>query len=402
MSGARIARLIVVALLIALVAWIANNTYWAEVEVPMPLKGEAARNPFYAAQRFAEALGARSEWDRMLGTPPQDAVLVVSFWHWSLSPERRERLVRWVEAGGRLVVDRSLVGGGSDFESWSGIARAYREREAREDPSAPKLYPKCRALSEEGHGAHSVSTPGAHYVICGLDGLSSLRSARKTTWALRDASGIQALRVNVGRGSVTAINTTPFHYRNLFDGDHGALFVVTTQLRRGDQVHFLSEDAHPSMLALLWRLGAPAAALALGVIALALWRGGARFGPLAATPETARRSLAEQILGTGQFALRFGRGESLHAAAVRALNEAAQRRVSSYARLPSEERVATLARLSGLETGALAVALNYSGSRRSSELRSAIALLETARRRILIENKGSWHGNRIEHHHAGR
>ena len=49
-----------------LVTWIASNTYWAEVTMPMPPKGEALTNPFYAAQRFAEALGARTSWDRQL------------------------------------------------------------------------------------------------------------------------------------------------------------------------------------------------------------------------------------------------------------------------------------------------------------------------------------------------
>lgn len=49
----------------ALVTWIALNTYWEEVEVPMPLKDEAARNPFYAAQRFVEGLGATSVRDRI-------------------------------------------------------------------------------------------------------------------------------------------------------------------------------------------------------------------------------------------------------------------------------------------------------------------------------------------------
>ena len=33
--------------------WIASNTEWTEVKIPLPPKGEAATNPFYAAQRFA-------------------------------------------------------------------------------------------------------------------------------------------------------------------------------------------------------------------------------------------------------------------------------------------------------------------------------------------------------------
>ena len=51
-----------------LVTYIARNTYWDEISIPTPLRGEAVTNPFYAAQRFAEALGARTEWRQALGT----------------------------------------------------------------------------------------------------------------------------------------------------------------------------------------------------------------------------------------------------------------------------------------------------------------------------------------------
>ena len=121
--------------------------------------------------------------------------------------------------------------------------------------------------------------------MCGLDSMSSLTSKRKVVWDLRDTSGIQAMRVEVDRGSVTVINATPFRYRSLFEGDHGWLFAAATEMRRGDDVHFVSEDDHPSLLALLWQYGAPVVMLTLTLVALVLWRGGTRFGPLAAVPD---------------------------------------------------------------------------------------------------------------------
>ena len=72
-----------------LVYWIASNTYWADAIVPMPLRGEAATNPYYAAQRFVDALGGRATRDRTFSVPP-DAVIVLSTWNWNLSA-RRER-----------------------------------------------------------------------------------------------------------------------------------------------------------------------------------------------------------------------------------------------------------------------------------------------------------------------
>jgi hypothetical protein len=123
--------------------------------------------------------------------------------------------------------------------------------------------------------------------------------------------------------------------------------------------------------------------LGLAAIALALWRNSARFGPLANEPPTARRSLAEQIRGTGQFALRHGDGESLHAASLRALTEAAARRVPGYLRLSPSDRAAALARLTGFERDAFTAAAYHAGLRTANELRHTIAFLETARREIL-------------------
>lgn len=378
--------------LVALISWVASHTYWADTKVPMPPKGEALVNPFYAVQRFAEALGARTAWDRVLAIPPADSVIVLVAWHWSLSTSRREALERWVESGGRLVVEERLAGGQHEFERWSGIARKYRELDDTQKSAGPKGDSACRGFLEERDGTPAAESDTTRYWMCDSDGESFLASDRHAAWALRDASGIQAMRVQVGRGSVTVINATPFRDRRLFDGDHGWLFVAATELRRGDEVHFLSERAQPSLLALLWQHDGPVVVLTLALIALVLWRGGVRFGPLAAAQPTARRSLAEQIRGTGQFALRHGGGDSLLAAAVRALDEAAQRRIPGYARLSIKERASALARLTGFDWRALAAAIHHTGLRRSHDLRSTIALLEAARRQILVERTRSSHG----------
>src|SRR6185295_6329247 len=147
----------------------------------------------------------------------------------------------------------------------------------------------------------------ADYWICGLDGVSSLTTERKVVWALRHESDIQAVRVAVGKGSVTVINASPFRERSLFEGDHGRLFVAATEMRRGDEVRFMSEGAQPSLLALLWQHGSPVVVLAFALVALLLWRRGVRFGPLAAVPEAARRSLsrsAAQASSRGATAVR--------------------------------------------------------------------------------------------------
>jgi hypothetical protein len=389
MTRERLAWLAVTGAAIALLSWVANHTYWTEIKVPMPLRGEAATNPFYVVERFARVLGARTEWNRGLSLPPTNGVVFVSAWDWDLTSDRQRRIEHWVESGGRLVVDKSLISSTDAFEHWSGIRREEAEAQSARSRIAAAQPTRCYTLEEQGDSHDS-------YSICGMDAASELKTTRKMSWALgRAAWGLQAVRVNLGRGSVTVINGNPFDERGLFDDDNGRLFVAASQLRSGDELHFFSENSHASLLELAWQLGWPVVCLALALIALALWRGSARFGPLAAAADIARRSLAEQIRGTGQFTLRIGGGESLHAAAARALNECAALHISAYDRLPGTERMSALAQATGFEADALAAALHYSSSRRSEHLRGVLELLESARRRILLKNTRSRHGNRI-------
>ena len=139
------------------------------------------------------------------------------------------------------------------------------------------------------------------------------------------------------------------------------LFVAATGLQRGDEVHFLSEDDYPSLLALIWRYGAPVVALGLTLLAALLWRGAVRFGPLAPPTIAARRSLAEQIRGTGRFALRHGGGHSLHAASARALDEAARRAITGYAQAAARRARRGARQVTGFDRDALAAAIHDPG-----------------------------------------
>jgi len=71
-------QIIVVGVVLFIVAYLVRSTEWGEIEVPTPLRGAAATNPFYAAQKLVETLGATSERRESLGDTPSDAVVVLS------------------------------------------------------------------------------------------------------------------------------------------------------------------------------------------------------------------------------------------------------------------------------------------------------------------------------------
>jgi MoxR-like ATPase len=260
---------------------------------------------------------------------------------------------------------------------------AHNDREStKEETRAPAFgalpdrLATCRnfaARTEPGAAGAAQSTT---YRLCGFNQESFLTAKKNALWTFGDATGAQAMRVTVGRGHVTAINAEPFIWRSLFFGDHDWLFVTTAELRPGDVIHFLSEAEHPSLLALTWQYGAPVVICAVAILTLGLWRGSVRFGPLAAVPDGARRSLAEQIRGTGHFAARQEGGDILHAACVRALDEGGGEtafRVSTSHRSGSRRGARTTHRVRSrrVDDGDPSPRL-----RRDHELASAIALLE--------------------------
>ena len=375
------------------IAWIANNTYWDEITVPTFPRGEAASNPFYAAERLTEELGATSEWRRTLGELPQaDAVMLLTHWNWDLIEDRREAIERWVESGGRLILDSTLGAGGDSLESWSGLrldnvfgyelAEETEEEAGPETPQTDAIPEPCREL-ELTVGESQLDREREMYYVCALQTMGYLSSSRNVEWALEDEENPQVMRVQIGKGFLTLINGTPFGNRELLEADNAALFVDAARLHRGDHVVFVSEQKRTSLLQLIWLYGAPAVLLAIALVAVSLWRNSTRFGPLEASPDPSRRSLAEQIRGTGQFALRVGGGRALHGAMVRALHEAARQRVANYEALARNEQIGAIARLANLDADALAETMNFSGRRRSHEFKNAIALLDSARLHVL-------------------
>jgi hypothetical protein len=370
-----------VALVIAVAGfWISRNTYWADVEVPMPLRGEARTNPFYATQRFAQALGSRTSWDHTFVAPSAGGVLVMSGWHWSMSSQRREAVEEWVEQGGRLVLD-ATVADDPAFQAWSGTSIVAKKEQSAGLPG--RRIAACHPLVLSAVSEMSATTPSRSLTTCGVAADSHLESTAAVRWQLSDDAGPQVISSAAGNGSVTVINATPFLARGLFDGDHAALFVAATGMRTGEEVRFLSETDVPPLLALLWQRGSPAVVLLLALVGLWLWRIGSRFGPPVPSATPPRRSLEEQIVAAGEFCRRYATSDPLVAATQQALEEAASRRIPGYARLSPDERVAVLAKATGLASQSLHRAMHNTDYR----ILDPVHIMETARRQLLRQTR---------------
>lgn len=400
-------RVLMAALVLGAGVWVASCTEWVEVELPLPARGEAAKNPLYATQQLVRKLGATVATPSNLSTlPPPRATLLLTSWYWDLFPERAQRLKAWVEGGGHLVLYANNLNH-QQLKGWVPISQLQPPRKKKPDavdddeedaddedtdadePAAPSAARRLGLLPQVPcyDAVEPLTVPATYpdgnrrFKICNdVASGFKLQSTTPPLWALEGRDGPMMLRAARGQGQITVI--LPWGLLDndrVLKGDNGLAAVAALQAGPGAHVWFVSEEAREPFLSWLWHEAWVVVLLGTAALLLALWRGARRFGPLAATRPMGRRSMAEQISGTAQFLRRQG-PEALLAAQIRALEAAARNHVRHYDTLDRSQRAAAIAQHTGLSAAALGLALDKSLARKRVDLPATLELLETARR----------------------
>ncbi len=405
MTRDRGVTLLILALVAGLCTWIAFNTYWTRVTLWSPLRGEAATNPYYSVERSVHALGIRTQRIHSLRQlPAASDVLLASDLHGDVTRTPFDSLQRWVESGGRLVVTSNVVWSTPALQSWSGIAPAHQDPVPHAPPkdATKKVAPRivvplatthdaslvdedglkdCHALSVQIHGRAT----GEDLNLCAPLTVFGFASKRQPEWAVTSEQGMQLLRVALGRGSLTVIGPALLLNPRVFlRGDDARALIDGSELRRGDKLVIFSPAQAEPLLAMLWRLAAPAL-VCFGLAALLLIvRNLPRFGPGVPEQAAARRSLAEQIRANARFGWRTGHLRPLRAAVLSALDRDAARHIPGYGSLNTRQRAAEIGRRAGIDTDALNAALTGDAVGSLGVQRAAITLLQQARRGLLL------------------
>jgi hypothetical protein len=399
------------ALAVALGLWLTSATEWATRDAWEPPKGEAATDPHFIVKQFLARLGATVTEQRGLATmPPQGSTMLLQAYHWRFLAGRPEALKAWVEQGGHLVVFHD-VGKDETIEKWLGVdfrpEPKPRRAEAASAPASAGSQPAAEAGDDEsGDDAWNeddeneeeddepcppltepIGQPGWYgtarrYDVC-ASGDPWLKTSRPMLWSVSDPVGVRALRLQVGRGSVTLSTawTLPRRAR-LLDEDEGALLAALVQLRPGQPIWLVLDEESPGIVATLWRQAPMAVLLSITALLLLLWRWGTRFAPLVAETPLGRRSMAEQVRGTAAYLLRHGPA-ALHRAQWRALNDAAEAHLPGWRRMNPAQRIAALAQHAGLPTAELDKACHPASLSDAASTGRALALMEAARRRLV-------------------
>jgi len=389
-------RLVGLSVLLAVGVWIARNTYWEEVSVPAHPRGEAAADPYYGILHLAGDLGLHARTVGSLSAlPARDAVILLDAVNiGSLPQPQLLALEHWVTAGGRLILAGHVLTASTELRRWTGIKPVlpHGRPAGAAGTAAPSRFAEPQGPSAPGASRNDCPPMGVsidgmptgeNLRVCDVWVGNGYTSEIKPSWALRDAAGMQVLRITVGTGSVTVIGPTQLYANTeLFAHQHARVFVEASALLHGDTLWILAPSRAETLLALLWRLGAPAMGFLGMAIACSVWRDFPRFGPLSDVPPSARRSLAEQIRANARFAWRSRSLAALHAAALRGVEASARRHIVAFDGLDRMQRLAVIAARSGIAPAELEAAMGPGASRRPRDERAAIALLEQARRSL--------------------
>jgi hypothetical protein len=278
---------------------------------------EASRNPYLAAERLLQRLGARttsSDGSILLRLPDRGHTLLLPGGRRLLGPAQTRELLDWVREGGYLVTGASAQG--ADQLVWElGLKRSIPE-------SAEADVPQTATLEAPPWAAASAVTVSWRRHVAFVD------PASRASWRAPAEEAAVAC-IPYGRGAVTLIaDGSMFANDRLgLEGNAEFLWYLATGPDHRRVVHLVARESHASLPALLWHHCRAALAGAAAVLSALLWHFAFRRAPLLQPAPAERRGIAEHVLAAGRFLWR-----NRHAA----LLLEALRRERSGARGPAE------------------------------------------------------------------
>ena len=365
MSGERIKLGLALAALIGVAVWLALSFELVEERKYVGLQGEAARNPYLAAERLFERMGmaplpmpGRFDADAL----PPDAVLILPRGRDALTPAAIDALLGWAGRGGHLIVEAEPLRRPDPLLARLGIDRVA----AGPRSSAPAELPATgerRALK---------------IAFASQPRLDSRRQRSARNWA-----GV-LVQLPAGKGQVTVLNDFSFmRYKALGREDHAELlWRLARELPLSRRFAISSRPQTPSLWD--WLRQNALAALASGgaLLALCLWRVVPRFGPLAPDPEPGRRRLLDHLRASGRFHWSSGGAARLIGAAREACLRNVARVHPDIVALEGRERAERLAELSGLRSRRIERALDP-GAQTAHEFTEAVRTLQLLQEKLV-------------------
>jgi hypothetical protein len=286
--------------------------------------GEARRNLYLAAERFAVRMGLATRELRFLpelDTLEPDSVLILPSRRQALDRRRMRDIVAWVEDGGHLIAEAELLGVADPLFELLGV-----QRTAAPPPAKPVV----------------IELPGGRRLTVSIFSGMTLQA--------EGSEAARYLSFAHGEGMVSALAGLQFARNPVIGSEDNAAFLWhLLSLREAAELQVYLRPERLSLWAFLRQHATPVLVGAAALLALWIWRIAPRFGPVRPDAPPARRRLLDHLRASGRFYWAQGlRGRLVSAArdaALRALTRA-QPDFALAGETERTARVAALARIS--------------------------------------------------------
>lgn len=341
--------------------------------------GEARWDPYLACRRFLTEMGVPTEVRRDLKElPPPGSLLLISGGESMFSEADAERLLAWVEEGGRLLApfDHVLLG---DL----GLDVPDTELESEtETESDGELDGEIRLASRLG-AEHRLQLSSSARVVPMAEGLETSFTA-----SVPSEEGFVLVRFDRGLGWVTVFaDLDLFSNARIGELEHASfLWSLVTVAGQPSGAALVYGVDRPSLGSLIWQHGWAAVVSLSILVGMTLWRRGVRFGPVLPEPPRERRSLLEHIRATADYLWRQAEVGRLVASARQGVLKRAGVRFPDFSQLPSQaklERLAVACEVSVADLSwALGSQLEEQGKAAAAQMLRRLQLLEKVRRSL--------------------
>jgi len=318
-----VAPLAVLALVGAGVVWFVSAYERAPAREWVGPSGEARRNLYLAAERFAARMGLATRELRSLpelATLKPDSVLLLPSRRQALDPRRMQEIVAWVEEGGHLIAEAELVGVADPLFELLGVERAAA-------PAPAKPVP--------------IELPGGRKLAVSIFGAMTLQAA--------GTNAARYVSFPHGDGMVSALAGLQFARNQVIGNEDNAAFLWhLLSLTRAAELQVYLRPERLSLWAFLVQHAAPVLVATAALLALWLWRIAPRFGPVRPDAPPARRRLLDHLRASGRFYWAQGLRGRLAIAARDAALRAITRAQPDFAASSAAERVARVCALAAI------------------------------------------------------
>lgn len=299
---------LLVATLLGLVYYLHDKFERVSEEVDIGFKGEARSNSLYASRLFLKAMGIPAEAvefyqiDRL---PSLDTVIVINTHRTTLSTQRIDKLLAWVQQGGHLLTI---------------IAPDYVQQEGYDDVLQRRLnittnHAGYFSVDDEKDNAEKDKQQEQETVTVRLTGLSKPYELAINRFHPVYSNNNQEEQVKIGQtnflinrsygdGMVSLIADLEFAENDAIDEyDHAEFFwqLIHRQHKAPRNVWLLNNDDMPALWKWLWQYASAFIISATLLVLFWFYKLAQRFGPLIPHRSLDRRRILEHIQASGYF-----------------------------------------------------------------------------------------------------